>query len=297
MALHRIDLLMGMVSAGWSETYWVTASDLTAAQTAAEAIARGRVPLCNINATVVGWRIKRYLDDGTVDVSNRGLVEDAAPFGLTGAQPAPRDLSVAAVLMRYFDTSGYFRKNLWLRGLPDASIAFFNNGLPNFAAPLIQAINNYTGVLQANGVVIRQFQRDPNANAPKAISEVAFSDDGVMSITTAAALSGADIGKRVKITGYRGKFSSKVNGMAKIISKVSDTTLVLDKTTCNFADQTDVGNGAMVFLEKYATAALAKSRAVRFTKHNAGRAFFVAPGRHSDRNKCLITRAVNPSIG
>lgn len=295
MAKYRIDLIMNMGRNGWSEVYWKEASTLASAGTAALNLATIRTKLCNVNASVDGWRITPYTDAGLP--SGRAQVQAAGPFGIEGAQNAARDNAVAAVLVQWGSTGGAFKKNLWLRGLPDSSTEFFLNGNPNFTPQFNTVFAQFRDYVVNNNHYVRVFDLSPETNPSRDISTITFDDGGNMRIALAANLTGAFAGLRVKISGYKGRFTSKVNGMAKITS-ITDAglTLHLDKVSCEFKDTFGSANGAKVRLERYAFPSITTGAAVRFSKHNTGRAFFVAPGRRVDKNRCRITRVVGPSI-
>lgn len=295
MAKFKIDLLMNLQKHGWSETYWREAADVNSAGTIALNLATVRTPLCSIVTRVDGWRITPYDDSGLRN--GRGLVQDATPFGIQGAQPAARDQEDVAVLVKMSDGTNNYRKNLWLRGLPDSSTEFFLNGNPNFTPAFNNVFQAFANYIKGNSFLIRTFDLT-DANPAIEILQLQFAETtGQLRLLLSAPLVGGVAGKRLKISGYRGPFSSRVNGLTKITAVETGNAYVTDRYSCEFKGQSGSGNGARARIEKYLFPGIVNMAAQRFTSHQTGRAFFVAPGRRLVKGRCLVTRAATPSIG
>lgn len=294
---HRIDVLMNMNNSGWSETYYNNATDLQQTEAKVQLLLPARTVLLNQNAAVVGYRIKRYDANGLPDRAFRGKARRTASMGLTGQQKVKRDVSAVSVLWEWSDDNGAFRKRNWMRGFPDDSVVFQDDGNDSYSTGLSKAMDAYKAVVIANGFCIRQFERGEVANPPVTITNIKFLSDGRMNLVLKTPQPTWLPGKRIKVVGYKGEFKGHINGLTKIADVLPDDSLLTDKQSLQYANDEGSGNGAQAFLEMYSTGNITKGGFEAFTRHDTGRPFFPTRGRQSDPWASLVTRAAGASIG
>jgi len=211
--------------------------------------------------------------------TNRQLAVDASSFALVQANAGPRDLGAVALLVRWEAADPRIYKNMYMRGWPDSSAQWDDDGNPVFNAAFNNAWNPFRAWIVARPFYVRQFNTADGTNPKLNITSLETSATGQLTLNLAAADTSAVPGKRIKIQKYKGTLTSKVNGLVRVVSRPDDTTILTAKILTGLESQTSEGGGAYARLEKYEFTQLARGEKQRFTSHRTGRAFFVALGR------------------
>lgn len=287
MPNYKVDLLLRCGDSGCSEVYWVEQDDITGAVDNMEFLMGVRAPLMSIFSTIQGWRIQPLdaagLPNGRAMSKN---LQDQAPAGVADTK---RDEEDVALLVKCRDADRLAIKTSWLRFLPDEYIQYQANGVFN-GFPVSVGFDPYKAHLEAGGYLIRQFDADKTSNVANSwVTGVKFDATGLMTITLNDQIAAAEVGKKMKIKGYKGAYGKGVNGLRSILG-VAGTEIQLDAVSKEFALTEGPGGGAWAFMEKYKFFGIFECIHEGASSHDTGRSFFLRRGRRSRRSRHQFTR-------
>lgn len=273
------ELLLKQVNAGCSETYWFNVPDWGEAQDQMMVLANLRKGFMPEIASVQGYRLGEMTANGLVTGRSQSFNLEAN--GINGVPGTLRDNKDSCMLTRSQDATGKITRKQWLRFLPDEWIAFDVTGkfVPN--ALLTTAFTAFANELKNGMWYIRQFDTNANSNPVNCIiEELGFDPEGMMYFVGDGSFSQNELGQKLKIRKYNGKFGKECNGIHRILG-IEDTRIFLDKRSSDYRGESGPGGGGKAFIENYTFTSIADVVMESGSAHDTGRSFFQPRGRRS----------------
>lgn len=136
-----------MAKQGWSETWFRDGDSLAAGQAANVQLISVRDDILVQTASIIGYR--------TSVVENPAIVSHVTDINIPGSYNALRDITNAALLFEA-TTPRYTRRQIWVRGMPDAVLV---SGAYDPSSSFAVAVNAWRNQLVTNGWSIRTQNR------------------------------------------------------------------------------------------------------------------------------------------
>jgi uncharacterized protein with HEPN domain len=267
----KITYIFNAQKNGWTETWYNTAENLGQIMVNAVAVAVARANLLGLGSQIEAIRVS---DDNIVNDS----IVDFTAFGPTDGtvKLQPRDSPWNALLCRA-NSGTLYRRQLWLRGIPDAWITVDPITLTYTLSPtFLRLFNTFTGVLTKNNFQIKALAKEAVLAPVRIITQVAQDVSQVFRITAPA--HGFANTNEVRIYGVKGQNVTQVNGVWHVYDVTADTFLVPEPVGIG---QLLYKGGGKVKKRVYSYYNINSLTYLRVSKHNTGRAFFVTRGRRA----------------
>jgi len=266
MPVYASTMIFNQGKHGWSETWYQTVSTHAQALGALINLSTKRSLLLGTNAGIEYLRVS--------DVS----VPFDAEVTVTGTdvivQPTFCDTPWNAIYCRV-NAGPKYRRQVWLRGIPDVWILFNANNISPLNPILEQVFRNFRQSLISNGFQLRVIDKEGFAGVPLDVTAMAVAGDYIS--YNVPGVAGVKVGEMVRIAKTTGPDRKKLNGRRKIRA-IAGTVLTLDVKADDIADL-----GANIpgefWYQKIAYKNVESGSVIRPAKRDTGRAFFVSAGR------------------
>lgn len=272
----KYTMLFNFLGQGWSETWYYNANvPFPVAQNSVfDNLMQSRGLLCGENVVAAGWRLSDVSNPRNTFVRLFGKVNNS------GLLP---DTATNAWLASVRGVNGVGRRQLWLRNVPDAWIAFDTTAekfVPT--GPLINALAGYTGTLVQPPWCIRTVQSLAASTTKARVTAVAAGPAGGTVLTVN--LGGVPVGTSIVVSGFRGPLGF-LNGTydGNTGSTLGTTTLTLNHKGVTAADAAAYVGGAFARTLVFFYTSISTIDLVAPRERKVGRAFFVPRGRRSRR--------------
>lgn len=272
MANIQVTYIFNAGRQGWSETWYVQRDSLSEAQLPVFDVGTARKGLLGKGATLEASRIS------DVDVFSDSLVDTT--IGNTPASSTAslvRDNPSNAWLARV-NSGTLYRRAMWLRGLPDAWVAFNSTTLLPILDPLL--LSNFglfaTKVVQA-GFRMRVLDKS-GATPEKGITALAL-DIPTNRITVTVPGHGYNALDKVRIRKCSGTNAKQVNGLYTVFAPTTNTFDIFPPTGKVFLGPITYAGGGVVRKQNITYPLISSLELIRPAKRDTGRAFFVPRGR------------------
>lgn len=283
MAKWRLDLLMNLRQQGWSETYYTDANSRLDLETKLLGFMILRNRLLNVSARVVGYRTQPLTDDGLP--MGKAYASDLTSTDLGANAPGNKDVTNVSINVRWWNNQvDVGSKLVHMRGFPDSSIQFDANGNPTFDNAFRNPWNNWVARMVDGTMYLRTFQVIDAANAKIELTTIEYNAQGMLQVTLANDNNDDKAGMRVKLFKVKAPLDPCANGLRRIISRPTPTTMVLDHHRREGILAGQPAAGAYLRREKYLFTVINSVRDFWPSTRNTGRAFFATAGAH--RNRC-----------
>lgn len=289
--------MFNMGEGGWSEVYYLSATDIAAVIPLATALGNKRNELLSSAAGVVGARIVPLDVDG--NATGRGRVLDLR--GQLEGVPTgeARDQFTTAIRVTFADTTETRRKFMWMRGLPDSAVAYDPvTGKSQILQAWKDKLTAYTTFLTNEAYQVKYLNPNVNAGDIQFIDRIGFTTEGALRATFKVAPPAAfDTKRRVIIRKYRGELGPRVNGRTMIAARDTPMSLTMNKWATYCADQETMGGGAEMVKEVYGFTPIQVGRPIQISAHKVGRPFFLQVGQARSLRGCPVTLVAPASSG
>lgn len=290
---YKATLFFNARNQGWTESWYMNGGSLTAVHTlVGSIIVQLRIPLLGVGCTLEAYR--------TVDLTSPGAALFSLVAGGKPPNPLPdnRDNASNAILVR-LETNDPYRRNMWLRGVPDNWIGFTAGQTPVVTPGLANRINLFALTMGVAGVGLHVISNLAATNPPIRITGLGVDASNNVVVKTAAPTAYA-VGQYVRINGVRGNNLKPVppaikglNGIWQVIpNKVVDAnTFTIPLSFADLPGTPQWYGGGFARSRWYAdqpgpppTAAqpfpiITRGSIVRFARKKVGRALFTPAGR------------------
>lgn len=270
MATYKITFIFGADKQGWSELWYVDANDIQTAGLRGLEVASSRKGLLGTGSVLEAIRVS---DEA---IRNDSLIQLTPPVAAgPGVGNAIRDTPGNAWLCR-IQAGALYRRQLWLRGIPDSWIVW-DQTLRKYEIPaILQArFDAFRDALVAKTFRIRATEKSPTVNPLKPITAIAADPSGVWKMTSPVhGLANQDY---VRISGTKGSNVKQFRGIWQIFGVTADTffiPLVVVPTSPVWY----IGGG-MVQRRTTSYKVIDGGTLLRPALRRTGRAFFVPAGR------------------
>lgn len=274
MATFLTTLIFNATKNGWSENWYWTGADHASAQAAALVLASARQKLLAQGVILEAVR--------TSDVAILGdsVIALAPAIPAAGKPALARDNASNAWLSR-INAGALYRRQLWLRGIPDDWIEFNADGTPKPPpAALGKVFDAYVLALTKGPFQLKVIDKGPGSPLTSILVVAADVPTGLTKVTANGhGLANFDF---VRIKGAKGVNASLLNGVWQI-QDVTANTFVIGLPAADLATINYVTLSGKV--QKRATTYVNVTSGVilRGGTRKTGRAFFVSPGRRRAR--------------
>ncbi len=255
--------------AGWSESWYLSASNHDQALEKLQSIGPTRAKLLGGGAAVEYQRISDVAikGDSKITVIN----EYALSSGVTAADE-PWD----AVYVRV-EAGPLYRRQMWLRGIPDewaGSAGGFPGTNPNNNF-LSNAMDKFAAKLKAVPMQLKCIDKEGAGGTKTPITGLAA--DGSGRTVVSVAVSQGAVGDEFRISGYDGPDKAKLNGVHKIAAIGAGTVTIPLMFASLTAPAENAGGKAQPRIIVYKD--VTNLIIMRMAKKSTGRAFFLPVGR------------------
>lgn len=284
MAKYKVQLLFNLLQQGWSEVYFNSYTDQATAETQVLALAGKRTPMLNKNAKVVGYRLSKLTDQG-VPVG-RTFSADITGLAVGAPSTGTKDQTNVSLNVRFqnqaSDTAGL--KTMHLRGWPDGSAHWDDDGQPVFDNAFKNPWNTFVNYMITGQFQISTFDKQDGSNPKFLIETFEYDAAGRLVINLAADDNDTVVGQRIKLFKMPGPDKACVNGLHRVLERITSTRLILDRINPAGLQAAQPAAGGFYRREKYQWDAITSVRDYWWSTRNTGRAFFATAGRQ--RRKC-----------
>jgi len=254
---------------GWSETWYWTGSNYDQALTNLRGLATPRKGLLGSGATI------EYLRVSDVAVKGDSQVQLVQEWGTSG-DPPNADQPWNAVYVRC-EAGPLYRRQVWLRGLPDEWIApaGSNPAKPELNADLAGALAKFRSALINRAFQLRVIQKDGAGGVQTPVTGITAGDGGRARI--AVGTPQGNVGDTFRMSDWSGPDKKLLNGVHKIAAVGAGYVEIGTKFSDLTSPAEDVGGKAKPRIFIYVT--VEDLIQIRAAKRNTGRAFFSPRGR------------------
>lgn len=269
MANFICSTIFGQGGAGWTESWYCTASNHDQALEKLQSLGPTRAKLLGGGASIAYQRVS----DVTVKGDSKIVVikEFAMSTGITAADE-PWD----AVYVRV-EAGALYRRQMWLRGIPDewaGSAGSFPGTNPNNSF-LSGAMDKFKAKLLAVPMQLRVIEKEGAGAVHTPITNLAA--DGSGRTVVSVAVDQGNVGDEFRISDYQGPDKAKLNGIHKIAAEAAGTVTIPLKFADLSAPAENAGGKATPRIVAYKD--VTDLIIMRMAKKSTGRAFFLPRGR------------------
>lgn len=255
--------------AGWSESWYISASNHDQALEKLQVVGPTRAKLLGGGAAVEYQRVSDVAIKGDSKITI--INEYAASTGVTAADE-PWD----AVYVRV-EAGPLYRRQMWLRGIPDewaGAAAGFPGTNPNNSF-LLEAMKKFTAKVKSVPLQLKCIDKEGAGAVKTPITLLAA--DGSGRITFSVAVSQGAVGDEFRVSGYEGPDKAKLNGVHKIAAIGAGTVTIAKPFSTLTAPTENSGGKAQPRITVYKD--VTDLIIMRMAKKSTGRAFFLPVGR------------------
>lgn len=274
MPAYRATMIFNWGRYGWTETWYLTAGDITLAQRRMSAPATTRSHLLGAGALLEAVRI-----------SDTAIGGDSLLVGSDGtwkSDDAAADAPWNAILARVEATDKH-RRQMWLRGVPDSWIGLDpvtkKNTMPAKARQAFQAF--LAAVMEApSPLQLQVYNKQGQGGTGVAITAQVL--DVASGYTTfSVANSTAEVGEKALMKRWKGPDKKTLNKTYHVVKK--DATTVTLSLPFVLIPTPGANFGGLLFPRNPTYTNVTDGIILRVNKRNTGRAFFVSRGRRSNK--------------
>lgn len=273
---YRFTMLFNFAASGWSESWYYNGTPTfpPAQNSIFDQVMAARTELCGDNISPQGWRLS------DVDNPRQTFTRDIAKINNAGILP---DTPSSAWLCIARGANRIGRRQVWLRSIPDAWIAWDSSTqkfLPT--GTLVSARDVYFNLLKQGQFCIRTIQGFKPSTTKVRITAIAPEPTGGTTLTVNVA--GIDLNKPIIVSGFR-KPLGVLNGVYDAFSGfVGGTTFITLTHVAVPTSQTAAYPGGGFVRQQVFGYQTIESMELRYPrKRKVGRAFFADHGRQSRR--------------
>lgn len=272
MPTYKATFVFNQGRLGWSESWYLeqSNSDFALAQAGSLAALRQKLLASGVNLEYI-----RVSDVAIAGDANVKLIDEWGTTQIDGA-----DTPWNAIYVR-IQAGDQYRRQMWLRGVPDAWIApTLGNPASNvWPGALTSALDKFVAKLKNVPFKLKVISKDTGDIVEKDITSI--TEDGSHRIVFGiAGLTGA-VNDTFRVKKFSGPDKAQLNGVYTIVSN-SGTAVVVPKKYADLeSPPEDSGGKAVARVIKYKD--ITDGTLIRLAKRNTGRAFFAPAGRRRAR--------------
>lgn len=269
MATYQLTTVFNQGKAGWSETWYVQASNHD------QALERLRGVLPRRQGLLGGGASIEYIRVSDVAIKGDSSVQQLTNWSVSTA-PAGADEPWDGVYVRC-EAGPLYRRQMFLRGIPDnwAGPAGAFPGSPPLNAEMTAAVKKWSTAAINQGFQLRCTEKEGAGAVKTPIDALGVDGQGRTTFTCAANL-GA-VNDRFIVSNYDGKDRRLLNGRHKILAKAGNVYTV--KLRHALLEDPADNTGGQARPEVIVYKNLEEVVIIRMAKRSTGRAFFLPVGR------------------